>query len=87
MSRKCPHEDDILYGKTLGHLALPRNFRVVQIFCATCGAMGTMLEEQGPDNEWYENSEIWHEPLDYGTTAEQWAHRVYDYVRPILNGD
>lgn len=61
---KCPHEDDLNYGK---HLEIDETHHILHMMCAECGAVGSMLEERDmnePDH-WYELGEIWHEPSDY----------------------
>lgn len=60
----CPHEDNILYGKTL---KINKQTRVVNMFCTTCESFGTVLElrDKNDGEHWYEAKENWHEMSDY----------------------
>lgn len=60
----CPHEDNILYGKTL---RINKQTRVVNMFCTTCESFGTVLElrDKNDGEYWYEAKENWHEMSDY----------------------
>lgn len=61
----CPHQDNILYGKTL---RINKRTRVVNMFCTSCDSFGTMLEERekhSGNDDWYQVKETWHEMKDY----------------------
>lgn len=64
----CPHEDNILYGKTL---KINKQNRIVNMLCTTCESFGTMYEKRDKNdgNEWHQIKETWHEMSDYKGVA------------------
>ena len=84
---KCPHEDNILYGKSI---RINKLNRCVQVTCDTCNAFGTVYEQRekhSGNSDWYEVREVWHELTDYygEITAKvvRQSERPYKFIHDI----
>lgn len=62
---KCPHEDELLYGKCI---RINKQNRVLNVQCSGCKAFGAVYEQRekhDSNDAWYDVKEIWHEQSDY----------------------